>query len=183
MRSRARRRGLVPAAAAILLACAACGGTASTTVAEAGASPTASAEPSASAETTPDAVVTAEPVVVSPAATKRPTHKPTPRPTKPSGAVPVTEDSAGQTIRLRVGQALDVELPANHVPPASSGTVLRRASADGGYPTGAPVRARFEAVRAGAADLTSGTDYACLHAEPRCMLPQQLWTVHVVVTA
>jgi hypothetical protein len=43
------------------------------------------------------------------------------------------------------------------------------------------VQARFLATRAGTADLTSTTDFTCLHTTPACMLPQREWTVHVVV--
>jgi len=42
--------------------------------------------------------------------------------------------------------------------------------------------ASFVAVRPGLATLTSTTDARCLHAQPPCEIPQQLWTVTIIVT-
>ena len=59
--------------------------------------------------------------------------------------------------------------------------MLERTYVSGGYPTGKQMVAVFKAVAAGTADIESSTDYACLHTTPSCALPQQLWSVHVVV--
>ena len=60
-----------------------------------------------------------------------------------------------------------------------------RVSASGGYPSSLPARAVFKAVRPGTAKLTSWTDAKCLHLpEPqRCLPPQQLWQVTVIIPA
>lgn len=94
----------------------------------------------------------------------------------------VTEEDSGKTVELRVGQSLRVELGRDYQQPtAGTDGVLDRTSATGGYPTGKEMIAVFRAVAAGNADVESSTDYACLHATPSCALPQQLWSVHVVV--
>lgn len=87
-----------------------------------------------------------------------------------------------------VGQSIDVSLPGGADggytrPATSSSDVVRRISASGGYPTDQPAQATFSGVRPGAADLTSETDYTCLHSTPRCLPPQRQWLVHVVVSA
>jgi hypothetical protein len=65
----------------------------------------------------------------------------------------------------------------------SSSQVLRRVSVSGGYPSAEPARARFTATAAGTADLTSQTDFTCLHSTPACLSAQRSWTLHVVVSA
>ena len=59
---------------------------------------------------------------------------------------------------------------------------MTRLSSTGGYPTGKPLEATFRADGVGGTDITSTTDYACLHAQPMCMIPQREWIVHVVVS-
>ena len=68
--------------------------------------------------------------------------------------------------------------------PAAQGGAVARVTATGGYPTSAPARAVFKAVRPGTARLTSATDAKCLHLPAaRCMLPQRIWEVTVIVPA
>jgi hypothetical protein len=62
-------------------------------------------------------------------------------------------------------------------------SALRRISASGGYPSSAPARAIFLAVRPGTALLRSITDAPCLHAKPQCEIAQQVWQVTVIVKA
>jgi hypothetical protein len=94
----------------------------------------------------------------------------------------VGKADSGSTVVLRVGEYLRVELDAAYRQPTSSRRgVMKRTSATGGYPTGRRMVAVFRAVAVGRADVTSSTDYACLHTTPSCALPQQLWIVHVVV--
>jgi hypothetical protein len=96
----------------------------------------------------------------------------------------VGTDDAGSTVELRVGDSLRVELDADYQPAtAHPAGVLDRTYQAGGYPTGQPMVAVFKATAAGSADVESSTDYACLHSTPSCALPQQLWSVHVVVKA
>ena len=46
-----------------------------------------------------------------------------------------------------------------------------------------PARAVFHAIAPGTATLSAISDTACLHAHPACSVPQQVWTVTVVVSA
>jgi len=96
------------------------------------------------------------------------------------------EDDSGRTIHVSRGDVIRVRLPGGasggyHRPRTSDRDVVRRTSASGGYPSDDAARARFVALRKGAADLTSYTDYRCLHTDPRCLPPQRQWVVHVVV--
>jgi len=97
--------------------------------------------------------------------------------------VTVTDDDSGATVHLAVGQRLRVRLSQNtYDPPTSSADrVVVRRSSSGGYPSDQPVDATFEAAAAGQADVTTQTDAACFHTEPRCMMPQREWRVTVVV--
>lgn len=94
----------------------------------------------------------------------------------------VTTEDSGSTIELNVGESLRVELGRDYQQPAARPNgVVSRTSAVGGYPTKEPVAATFRATKPGRADIESTTDYECLHATPSCALPQQVWSVHVVV--
>jgi hypothetical protein len=103
----------------------------------------------------------------------------------PSGSadVSVAEADNQTTVTLVVGQTLGVSLGAEFLAPATAGAALTRVSASGGYPTGQPVAALYRAVSPGSADVTTHSDYACLHATPPCTVPVRLWTVHVSVVA
>lgn len=102
--------------------------------------------------------------------------------TPPSGAdVSVTEADSGRTVTLLVGQTLGVSLSANYRPATGSGSALSQLSSSGGFPTGLPFAALYRAVAPGSVDLSSQTDYACLHATPPCTVPVALWVVHVRV--
>jgi hypothetical protein len=96
------------------------------------------------------------------------------------------KDDSGRTIHVTVGDSIRVRLPGGsggyHVPRTSDRDVLRRTSSSGGYPSDEDARASFRARHRGTADLTSYTDYKCLHTEPRCLPAQREWVVHVVVS-
>lgn len=92
----------------------------------------------------------------------------------------------GRTIHVHVGDKISVRLPGGtsggyHRPRSSNSTVAQRIWAAGGYPSADDARATFVARHRGKADLTATTDYPCLHTNPRCMIAQRIWTVHVVV--
>jgi hypothetical protein len=95
------------------------------------------------------------------------------------------ESDSGRTIHVSPGDVIRVRLPGGsggyHVPRGSDRYVVRRTSAAGGYPSEQDARATFVARHRGTADLTSYTDYKCLHTDPRCLPPQRQWVVHVVV--
>jgi hypothetical protein len=100
----------------------------------------------------------------------------------------ITAADNGRTIVLARGKVLVVRLASQGMVtwdrPRLTGSgpgALRELSARGGYPSRAPVVARFLAVRAGRATLTSITDARCLHVAPKCAFAQRLWHVTVVV--
>jgi hypothetical protein len=87
----------------------------------------------------------------------------------------------GATVRLHAGDSVRVVLPADFVVPHGDRETVVRTAAAGGFPSGRQAEATFSAVRPGRAELTSMTDYPCLHSMPRCALPQQIWRVRVVI--
>jgi hypothetical protein len=95
--------------------------------------------------------------------------------------VTVTRPDSQSTVTLLVGQTLGVSLGAEFLTPAVSGAALARVSASGGYPSGQPLSGLYRAVAPGSVDVTSHSDYACLHSSPPCAVPIVLWTVHVNV--
>jgi hypothetical protein len=100
-------------------------------------------------------------------------------------AGPVTQAGNGKTFQLTVGQQITVVLDTPSVmwdQPTAQGSALTRVSASGGYPGTTPAKGVFRAVSPGTAQLTSATDMPCLHATPRCLPPQQTWSVTVVVS-
>jgi len=132
---------------------------------------------------TPEASGSATLVTPQPLASGTPRPRPTPTHQRQSAKTVVTEQDAGSTFELRVGDTLEVRLPSEYTTPAAHPAgPLVRVSSTGGYPSGAPLVATFRAQAAGRADVDSSTDAQCLHATPACMIPQRLWTVHVIVT-
>ena len=74
----------------------------------------------------------------------------------------------------RAGEIIQVSLPGGAnggytQPETSSADTVRRTSASGGYPTDQPAQATFVGGNPGTADLTSTTDFTCLHTTPRCL--------------
>ncbi|MEU4221786.1 cellulose binding domain-containing protein [Actinoplanes sp. NPDC026623] len=105
-------------------------------------------------------------------------------PPPPSGPdVTVTQADDQRTITLVAGQTLGVSLGAEFLTPTLGGAALARLSTSGGYPTGRPLAALYRAEAPGSVDVTTHSDYACLHTTPRCSVPIRLWTVHVTVVA
>jgi len=103
-----------------------------------------------------------------------------------AGEVTVTEADSGRTVHLHIGQRLRVVLGGRGDQwhrPASHGPSLRLMTASGGYPSRRLAEAVFVAVRAGTASVTSMTDRACLHTQPRCLIAQRVWTVRARVAA
>jgi hypothetical protein len=96
------------------------------------------------------------------------------------------KDDSGRTIHVHHGDTITVRLPGGsggyHVPSTSDRSEVKRTSKSGGFPSNKDARASFRARHPGFADLTSYTDYACLHTQPRCVPPQRDWIVHVVVS-
>ena len=158
----------------LVVLCLLCGCAAST---NAGGPPSTTATPSVIASV---GTASASPAAtVTPFPTKSVTPSPTPTYT---GSRTLVESDSGATIRLKVGEIVTVSLPSEYDPPNAQGSVMTRLSSTGGYPTGKPLEATFRADNAGRTDITSTTDYACLHAQPMCMIPQREWIVHVIVS-
>jgi hypothetical protein len=143
------------------------------------AGPSIASRTSPSAQPPASATATAAPKRVTP--TLETSTTPPPLPPTYTGAHRLTASDTGATIQLSVGESLTVSLPAEYDPPAATGDALTRLAAAGGYPTGQPVDATFTAVHAGRVDITSATDYPCLHTTPPCQIAQSLWRVHVTV--
>jgi hypothetical protein len=125
------------------------------------------------------------PVPITPSVSIKPSKKPRVSPSaspSPAESQTLTEKDSGTTVRLKVGETIDVSLPAQYHQPEAQADVLVRTAAAGGYPTGEPATATFKAAHAGNTDITSSDDYACLHTTPQCGVPQRLWTVHVIVS-
>lgn len=113
-----------------------------------------------------------------------PTSSVTPAGTPGSRHQQLTAADNGRTIRLTAGQAVDVVLATPGVMwdrPRALTSALRRSQASGGYPADAPARATFVAVHRGTSVIVSASDARCLHARPRCLIPQRLWRVTVVI--
>jgi len=98
-------------------------------------------------------------------------------------AVTLTEADSGSTVTVKVGQTVAVSLGADYRPTTVSGPALVLVSTSGGYPTGQPLAESYRAQATGSVDLSTMTDYACLHTTPRCAVPQRLWRVHVNVVS
>jgi hypothetical protein len=105
-----------------------------------------------------------------------------------SGQVTVTTADDGATVTVVPGQVITVVLGGQGMlrwnRPQLAGSapgVLRQLSASGGYPSKAPARASYRAVRAGPAEIFSGSNARCLHTHPPCEIAQRLWRVTVVV--
>jgi hypothetical protein len=100
----------------------------------------------------------------------------------------MTTSDNGATIVIGTGQVITVVLGGEGMlmwnRPRLTGSlagVLQQLSGSGGYPSKAPGRARYRAVRVGTAEILSGTNARCLHTHPPCAIPQQLWRITVVV--
>jgi len=105
-----------------------------------------------------------------------------------SGRVTLTTSDDDATVVVVPGQVITVVLAGRGMlrwnPTRLAGSVpgtLRQLSATGGYPSTAPARASYRAVRAGTAEIVSGTNARCLHTRPPCAIAQRLWRVTVVV--
>jgi hypothetical protein len=128
--------------------------------------------------------------VTAPPITDLPTIGSTPPGPPVAGRSLLTEADSGLTILLPAGQEVIVVLgPAGLTmpwdPPVVRGGAVVLVSASGGYPSSLPARALFRAVTPGTAQLTSWTDIKCLHLPEaqRCLPPQQMWEVTVIVRA
>jgi hypothetical protein len=123
-------------------------------------------------------------------ATPRPTSSATATSAATPGTPPadhrtLTTADNGTTIRLLPHQTVTVILVSHemfswHIPTAT-GTSVTLVNAQGGYPETQPAQAVFIAVHPGDTLLTATDDTACLHTQPACLPPQQMWQATIVV--
>jgi hypothetical protein len=112
---------------------------------------------------------------------------PSSSPVTPAGNV-LTAADTGARVTLMTGQRLTVDLApgagayAWHRP-RLTGSGLRLLSVTGGYPSHGLMRAVYLASGPGTAVLSSSSDMPCLHARPRCLVAQRLWTATVIIQA
>jgi len=92
-----------------------------------------------------------------------------------------TVADSGKTMLFTLGDTFAVTLPADYRPLTVTGSALALVSSTGGYPTGQPLKAILRAVGTGAAELSTQSDYACLHTSPACARPVVQWLLHVQV--
>lgn len=102
--------------------------------------------------------------------------------TDAGATVTLTATDSQSSVTVHVGDTIVVELGSDYRPATVNGTALVQRSSSGGYPSGQPLLATYQAVAAGSVDLSTMTDYACLHDVFPCARPQMLWTVHVTVS-
>ncbi|MFC4534846.1 hypothetical protein [Sphaerisporangium dianthi] len=95
----------------------------------------------------------------------------------------VNEADSGRTVSMRVGDTLVVDLPRNYQPTRVSRPALTLRQLSGGFPTGRPLHATYDAAQPGTVDVVTMTDDPCLHTVPACTIPQRQWILHVTVTS
>lgn len=123
---------------------------------------------------------------IGPPVQRSPTKPPAPTSsTTPLGNVLTAADD-GATVTLVVGERLTVSLaPVAGAyawdRPRLSGSALRLVATTGGYPSAGLVQALFLAISPGTATVSTVSDMPCLHAQPRCLVAQRLWTSYVIV--
>ena len=112
---------------------------------------------------------------------------PSSAPVTPAGNV-LTAADTGARVTLVTGQRLTVDLAPGPGAyswhrPRLTGSGLRLLSVTGGYPSHGPMRAVYLATGPGTVVLSSVSDMPCLHARPRCLVAQRLWTATVIIQA
>ncbi|MEU1754171.1 cellulose binding domain-containing protein [Micromonospora matsumotoense] len=104
-------------------------------------------------------------------------------PTGSGQTVVVTAPDNQRDLTLRVGDSLVVSLASNYLPPTVTPTgVVAPGEVTGGYPSGQPLIARYQAATPGRVDVATITDNLCRHSPTPCPSPQVRWVVHVTVT-
>jgi hypothetical protein len=105
-----------------------------------------------------------------------------------TGQVTLTTADDAATVLAVPGQIITIVLDGQGMlrwnPPRLAGSApaaMRQLSVSGGYPSKAPARASYRAVRAGTAEIIASTNARCLHTHPPCEIVQRLWRVTVDV--
>jgi hypothetical protein len=116
-------------------------------------------------------------------ATLNPATFPPPRsPQVLLGSQRLTEVNNLDTVKLAVGQRIDVSLE-DYDPIDETGAALSVTAHSGGYPSRSPTTGAYVAIAPGTATLDTVSDIACLHAKPHCGVPVTEWQVTVEVSA
>src|SRR5450631_948396 len=98
------------------------------------------------------------------------------------GSQRLTEVNNLDTVKLAVGQRIDVSLD-DYDPIEETGAALSVTAHSGGYPSRRPATGAYVAIAPGTATLVTVSDIACLHAKPHCGVPVTEWQVTVEVSA
>ena len=118
-----------------------------------------------------------------PAVTLDPATFPPPRsPQVLLGSQRLSEVNNVDTVKLTVGQRIDVSLDGFD-PIDETGGALSVTAHSGGYPSRSPATGGYVAIAPGTATLDTASDMACLHAKPPCAVPVMEWQVTVEVSA
>ncbi|MDQ2789304.1 MAG: hypothetical protein M3Y73_06200 [Actinomycetota bacterium] len=84
---------------------------------------------------------------------------------------------------MDIGGRVHIDLSPNggnyDQPHTDSPRVLHEDNHSGGYPATSAAVADFTVIGLGTAQITSQTDYACLHTNPRCLPPQRKFIVTI----
>ena len=116
-------------------------------------------------------------------ATLNPATFPPPRsPQVLLGSQRLTEVNNLDTVKVAVGQRIDVSLDG-YDPIDETGAALSVTAHSGGYPSRRPATGAYVAIAPGTATLDTVSDIACLHAKPHCGVPVTEWQVTVEVSA
>jgi hypothetical protein len=116
-------------------------------------------------------------------ATLNPATFPPPRsPQVLAGPQRLTEVNNLDTVKLAVGQRIDVSLDGFD-PIDETGAALSVTAHSGGYPSRRPATGSYVASAPGTATLLTTSDIACLHGKPHCGVPVMEWQVTVEVSA
>ena len=98
------------------------------------------------------------------------------------GSQQLTTVNNGDTVKLAVGQRIDVSLDGFD-PIDETGAALRVTAHRGGYPSSSPATGSYLAIAPGTATLQTTSDTACLHGKPPCEIAVMMWQVTVEVSA
>jgi hypothetical protein len=116
-------------------------------------------------------------------ATLNPATFPPPRsPQVLLGSQRLTEVNNLDTVKLTVGQRIDVSLDGFD-PIDETGAALSVTAHRGGYPSRSRATGAYVAIAPGTATLDTVSDMACLHGKPPCSVSVTEWQVTVEVSA
>jgi hypothetical protein len=105
------------------------------------------------------------------------TFPPPPSPQVLFGSQRLTSINNGDTVKLAVGQRIDISL-GGFDPIDETGAAFTVTAHRGGYPSNAPATGSYLAIAPGTATLQTTSDTACLHGKPPCEIAVTMWQSH-----